>query len=30
VVPDDVVDGVGVKAVDWYLVKDFNTVFGNT
>jgi hypothetical protein len=29
-VPDDVVDGVGVKAVDWYLVKDFNTVFGNT
>lgn len=29
-VPDDVVDGVGVKEVDWYLTKDFNTLFGNT
>lgn len=29
-VPDDVVDGVGVKEVDWFLTKDFNTLFGNT
>ncbi len=29
-VPDDVVDGVGVKAVDWYRPKNFNEIFGNT
>lgn len=29
-VPDDVVDGVGIKQVDWYPPYDFNTIFGNT
>lgn len=29
-VPDDVVYGVGVKEVDWYVTKDFNILFGNT
>jgi len=29
-VPDDVVDGVGIKTVDWYYTKDFNSLFGNT
>jgi len=29
-VPDDVVEGVGTKLVDWYLFKDFNVLFGNT
>lgn len=29
-VPDDVVDGVGVKSVDWYQPLNFNEIFGNT
>lgn len=29
-VPDDVVNGVGIKTVDWYYTKDFNVLFGNT
>lgn len=29
-VPDDVIEGVGTKLVDWYLFKNFNTIFGNT
>ena len=29
-VPDDVVEGQGTKLVDWYLFKDFNSIFGNT
>ena len=29
-VPDDVIDGVGVKTVDWYRTKNFNVLFGNT
>jgi hypothetical protein len=29
-IPDDVVDGVGVKTVDWYQPYDFNIIFGNT
>lgn len=29
-VPDDVVDGTGIKSVDWYYTKDFNERFPNT
>lgn len=29
-IPDDVIDGVGVKTVDWYRYKNFNSIFGNT
>lgn len=29
-VPDDVVEGTGTKLVDWYVFKDFNSIFGNT
>lgn len=29
-VPDDVIQGTGVKTVDWYRTLDFNIIFGNT